>query len=255
MPLALRYAERELLVWKRLWRATVFSGVLSPVMFLGAMGVGLGGMIDDNAGQVDGLDYLVFVTPGLLVGAAMQNASGSSLWAVMGGHRWSGHYRAAAFSPLRPSDIYLGYLVWETLYVAVCAVPFLAVAALLGGVPSLWAVLAIPATGLCAAAFVAPLAAYAMTQDSEMSFSVLIRLVVMPLFLFSGTFFPLDQLPGWLQPLAWVTPLWHGVELARGATTGSLGLGWLVLHVAVLAAFVAAGVTWGVRAATRRLAT
>lgn len=253
--LAMRYAERELRVWKRLWRGTVFSGVLSPILFLGAMGVGLGGLIDENAGRVDGLDYLVFVAPGLLTGAAMQNVSGAALWNVMGGHKWMGNFRVAALSPLRPQDIYLGYLMWQTVYVAATAVPFLVVAALLGGVPSWWGVLAIPAVGLCALAFAAPLAAYSMTQDSEANFSVLLRLGVMPLFLFSGTFFPLDQLPGLLRPLAWVTPLWHGVELARGATTGSLGLGWAVLHAGVLVAFVAAGIAWGIRASTARLAT
>jgi lipooligosaccharide transport system permease protein len=253
MPLALRYAERELRVWTRLWRGSVFSGVLSPILFLGAMGVGLGGLVDDNAGKVDGLDYLVFVTPGLLVGAAMQNASGAALWNTMGGHKWAGNFRAAIASPLRPSDVCLGYLLWLSAYTAMTAVPFLAVAALLGGVPSAWAVLAIPATALCALAFAAPLVAYAMSQDTEMNFSAVIRLGVMPLFLFSGTFFPLDQLPGALRPLAWVTPLWHGVELARGATTGSLGAGWIVLHLAVLAAFVAAGLAWGFRTSTRRL--
>ena len=253
--LALRYAERELRAWTRLWRGTVFSGVLSPIMFLGAMGVGLGGLVDENAGLVDGLDYLVFVAPGLLTAAAMQNASGSALWNVMGGHKWLGTFRVAVMSPLRPQDVYLGYLIWETAYVAATAVPFLVVAALLGGVPSWWGVLAIPAVGLCSLAFAAPLAAYSMTQDSEANFSVLLRLGVMPLFLFSGTFFPLDQLPALLRPLAWVTPLWHGVELARGATTGSLGLAWAALHIAVLVAFVTAGIRWGIRASTNRLAT
>jgi lipooligosaccharide transport system permease protein len=254
-PMALRYAERELRVWTRLWRGTVFSSVLSPILFLGAMGVGLGGLIDDNAGRVDGLEYLVFVTPGLLAGAAMQNASGLALWNVMGGHKWAGHFRGAVASPLRPADVYTGYLIWLGSYIGMCSIPFLAVAALLGGVPSPWAVLAVPAAALCALAFAAPLAAYAMSQDSEFNFAAVQRLVIMPLFLFSGTFFPLDQLPSGLRSIAWVTPLWHGVELCRGATTGSLGLSWALLHVAVLVAFIAVGATLGIRAANRRLAS
>jgi lipooligosaccharide transport system permease protein len=79
------------------------------------------------------------------------------------------------------------------------------------------------------------------------------RLGVMPLFLFSGTFFPVSQLPAGLQALAVISPLWHGVELCRGATTGSIGVGAAVVHVAVLAACVAAGWQWGARSFTRRL--
>jgi lipooligosaccharide transport system permease protein len=76
----------------------------------------------------------------------------------------------------------------------------------------------------------------------------------MPMFLFSGTFFPVDQLPGWLQPIAWLTPLWHAVELCRGATTGSISLGAALGHLAVLAAVTAWGCCWGVRTFRSRLA-
>jgi lipooligosaccharide transport system permease protein len=88
----------------------------------------------------------------------------------------------------------------------------------------------------------------------ELAFPVIIRLGIVPLFLFSGTFFPIDQLPGWLQALAVLSPLWHGVELCRAATTGSVNWAAAAGHVAVLVSCVVAGAVWGRRTFTRRLA-
>ena len=106
---------------------------------------------------------------------------------------------------------------------------------------------------LCAAAFCAPLAAFSVGLESDMPFPVIMRVVVLPLFLFSGTFFPISQLPGWLRTIAVLSPLWHGVALARDATTGTLHLGADILHVAVLVACLAAGLVWGRRRFTERL--
>ena len=92
-----------------------------------------------------------------------------------------------------------------------------------------------------------------MALDSDVSFPVIMRVGVLPLFLFSGTFFPISQLPGWLRPLAAISPLWHGVELARGATTGTLHLGADIVHVAVLVAVLVAGLLWGRHAFAKRL--
>lgn len=254
LPGAILYAEREARVWSRLWRGSVFSGVLMPILFLGAMGLGVGDMVDENAGTIDGLDYLTFVAPGLLVAGAAQNAAGAALWPIAGGMKWLRIYHAAVATPLRPSDVYAGYLTWVGALIGLHAVPFLVVATLFGGVPSPWAVLAIPATVLTALAFCAPLAAFSASQETEDSFPVILRLIVLPLFLFSGTFFPLENLPAGIRPVAWFTPLWHGVELARGATTGSIGLGAAALHVAFLAGCVTLGGIWGARSFTRRLA-
>jgi lipooligosaccharide transport system permease protein len=251
---ALLYAEHEARVWRRLWRGTLFSGLAMPIMFLGAMGVGLGGLIDERSGTVQGLDYLTFVAPGLLVAGAMQNAAGAALWQVMAGHKWLGGYHAAVATPLRPGDVYGGYLIWMTTWTLMMAVPFMLVAALLGAVPSPWGVLAVPVAGLSALSFSAPLAAFSATQDSDASFPIIIRLIVLPLFMFSGTFFPLENLPAGVRPLAWATPLWHAVELARGATTGSIGLGPAGLHLAYLATVIGLGVAGGVRTFTARLA-
>jgi lipooligosaccharide transport system permease protein len=255
MPATLRFAERELRVWRRLWRGSVFSGLLTPILFLGAMGMGLGGIVDTRSGPVDGVDYLTYVTPGLLAATAMMNAAGSSLWPVLSGHKWMGHFRAATATPLRPSDVYAGYMAWVGLHTMFHAVPYLAVAALLGGVPSPWGVLAAPVAALSAMSFAAPLAAYAISQDSDTHFAAIMRLVVLPLFMFSGTFFPVADLPSGLQPVAWFTPLWHGVELCRDLTTGAIDLAAAGLHLAALVGYIAAGTAYGVHTFTRRLAS
>jgi lipooligosaccharide transport system permease protein len=131
---------------------------------------------------------------------------------------------------------------------------FVAVAALIGGVTSPWGVLAVPAAALGGLAFAAPLTAYSAGRDSDQSFSIIMRIAVVPMFLFSGTFFPVDQLPDWLEPLARVTPLWHAVELCRGATTGTLSLAGAVGHSAFLLAVVAVGCWWGVATFRAKLA-
>lgn len=252
-PALLRVVEREARVFRRLWRGSVFSSFATPVLFLAAMGLGLGGLVDERSGAVQGLDYLDFVTPGLLAASAMQTAAGNALWPVMAGTKWMRTFHAMVGTPLRPSDVYGGFITWHTLRTGFYSAAFLVVGAALGGVPSPWGVLAVPAAALTAAAFSAPLAAYAATQDYEVTFAVILRIGIVPLFLFSGTFFPVDVLPDGVAALAWVSPLWHGVELCRGATTGALGAAAAAGHVTFLLACVVAGAWWGARTFTRRL--
>jgi lipooligosaccharide transport system permease protein len=165
------------------------------------------------------------------------------------------HYHAMASATPRPSDIYDGVVGWLGCHVAMTSAAFLAVAAGLGGVKSAWAPLAVPAAVLGALAVAAPLAAFSATQESDAAFSAIMRLAVIPLFLFSGTFFPVTLLPGWAQALVVLSPLWHAVELCRAATTGHLAAGSVAGHLAFLAGCVLAGAWWGHRAFTRRLAS
>ena len=252
-PPVLRVVEREIVVFARLWRSAVFSSFLAPVLFLAAMGLGLGSMVDEHSGTVAGLSYLDFVAPGLLVASAMQIAANESMWPVLGAVKWVKNFFATVATSITPGELVLGYVIWITLRAVLSSTVFLLVAALMGAVPSAWGVLAIPASALCAAAFCAPLAAYSVGLESDLAFPVIMRVGVLPLFLFSGTFFPISQLPDWLQPLAALSPLWHGVELARDATTGSFDLWADVLHVLVLVACLGAGLLWGRRAFARRL--
>jgi lipooligosaccharide transport system permease protein len=245
--------ERELRVFAKLWHAFAFSMFVMPALFLAAMGLGLGGLVDARPGAVAGLSYLHFVTPGLLVAAAMQQAAGESMWPVLGGVKWDNRYAAMVASPIGPFDVYLCLIAYVAIRTTATVTAFLLVAWALGGLVSPWAVLALPAAVLCAAAFAAPVSAWAITQVSDAPFAMAMRLGVMPLFLFSGTFFPVSTLPAALRPLAWLSPLWHGVELARAATTAKVSWGADAAHVLVLLGCVAAGTWWGRRTFTARL--
>ncbi len=249
----LRATEREAYLWSRLWWSGVFSAFIAPVLVLTALGVGLGGLVDSGTGNLDGLGYLAFVTPGLLVGSAVQTAAGNSLWPVMAGHRWVGFHYAQVASPLSAADVYGGQVVWIGVRAVLQATVFVIAGAVLGGIGSWWAIAAVPVAALSAVSFAAGLAAFAATQDSDAAFDVVLRVVIVPLYLFSGTVFPIEQLPAALRLAVSLFPMWHGVELARGATTGSIRFGAAAGHLAVLAAYTGAGWWWGTRAFARRL--
>ncbi len=253
---SLRFVEREAAIYRRLWRGTAFSQFVGPALYLLAIGVGLGGMISAAGHTVDGLSYLEFVAPGLMAATVLQNATGESLWPVLSGFKWMRFYEGMVASPMSPADVYVGNQVWIALRFTLTATAFLIVATLLGAILSPWAVLAIPAAVLGAIALSAPLTAFVATQDTDNKFPLIMRFLTLPMFLFSGTFFPLTQLPAGLRVVAWVMPLWHSVELCRDATTGSLGAGGLLgvaAHVAVLVAYVTVGYLWGTRTFSRRL--
>ncbi len=252
--LASRVVEHQAHIFGKFWRGSAVAYVLNPLLFLAALGLGVGGIVKDGSNTVDGVSYLAFVAPGLMAAAAMNGAAGESLWPVMAGTKWIRTYHAMVATPVGPNDVFLGVVTWTGVRAAVGGTIFLVVAALLGGVESWWAPLAIPAAALTALAFAAPLTAFAATQDTDFRFPIVMRLGIIPLFLFSGTLFPVSQLPGWLQPVCWFSPLWHGVQLCRGATTGSIDAPEAIANVAVLGACIVAGTLWGFRAFTRKLA-
>ncbi len=247
-----RVVEREARVYLKLWRGLAFSTFVAPVLFLAAMGFGLGDLVDQNSGDVGGVSYLEFIAPGLLIASAAQMASGEAMWPVLAGMKWMRFYHGMMASPVEARHIYAGHLIWSGMRACLSAAAFLIVGAVLGAIPSWWGVLAIPVAALTAAAVSAPLSAYSAAQENDISFPVILRLIVMPLFLFSGTFFPISQLPEWLQKVALASPLYHGVELARGATTGVFDSS-MWAHVAVLGVYIAVGSFFGIRTYANRL--
>jgi lipooligosaccharide transport system permease protein len=252
-PLAFRALERDVVVYRKLWWSSLTTYFLMPLLFLGAMGLGLGGLVDERTGDVEGMRYLVFVAPGILAAGAMQSGAAESLWPVLGGMKWIRHFHGMVASPMGPADVLFGRLSWTAVRTVVSSTVFLAVAALLGAIPSPWAVVAVPFAVLSALSFAAPLAAFSATQQDDFAFPVIMRLGIIPLFLFSGVFFPLEQLPEGLRRLAVVSPLYHSVELCRAATTGTLEALPVLGHLAVLVLFVVVGALVGVRTFTRRL--
>jgi lipooligosaccharide transport system permease protein len=239
--------------YKTTWRGSVTTSFLYPVLYLSAMGVGLGSLVNHHAHLVDQVSYLDFLAPGLLAGTAMQIGGNEAMYPVMGAIKWIRTYFAMLATPLGAIDVLIGHLAWIALRLLGVTAIYLGIMALFGTVQSPFALLAIPAGVLTGMAFAAPIAAFAATQTNDVSFTALYRFGLIPLFLFSGTFFPITQLPGWLQAVAELTPLYHGVALCRGLTLGQLALGPDLAHAAYLIVLTALGFAAARRTFRRRL--
>ncbi|MBO0683204.1 MAG: ABC transporter permease [Candidatus Dormibacteraeota bacterium] len=253
MSAALGVLQYNLLSYSRNWRGSAFSSVLAPVVFLAAMGIGLGGLINRRSGGVEGIPYLLFLAPGLLATNAMQTSVFLSTYPILVRARWHRTYEALLATPVRIGDLLAGELAWMALRLLQGATIFLTAMALFGAVRSPEGVLAIPVAVLTGLAFACPITAFAATRQSDLGFILLQRLLVIPLFLFGGAFFPLDRLPLPLQAIAWATPLAHGVVLARGLTLGTLSLASAWPHLAVLLAYAVLGAIAAWAALRRRL--
>jgi lipooligosaccharide transport system permease protein len=247
--------EYLLTVYKRTWRGSIIGRFLSPLFFLLSMGLGLGALVDDRAGGVDGTPYLQFVVPAIVATQAMWVAMGESTYQVLGYIKWNMGYHAMLATPLGVRDILVGHLLSVVGHLTVATTIFMVVAALFGGFSSWWALLSLPIAVLTGMAFTVPIFAFTARQEGDNGFNILFRWIMTPLMLFSGTFFPVDQLPVWMQPVAWLTPLWHGVESSRQVATGQVDWPWLALHLGVLVAFIAVGWVLAVRSFTKRLVT
>ena len=251
---AVRVAEAHALAYRRSWRSSVSVAFISPALFLAAMGLGLGTLVDE-AGRADlgGLSYAEFLAPGLLAATAMQVAATEGGFPVLQGLIWGRTYFAMLATPVSAADIATGHLLWVAARVTITSAAMVAVVAAFGAVASPMGVLAVPAAVLVGAAFAGPVAAYSAGLRNSSGLTAVARFVIVPLFLFSGTFFPVEQLPGWAQPIAWVVPLWHGVELCRGLMTDDLEVARAVLHVVYLVAWIAAGSWLAARRFEKRL--
>jgi lipooligosaccharide transport system permease protein len=251
-----RVFEHRWLQYRRTFRASLFSSFLTPILFLTAMGLGLGSYVSDSAiDDIGGVSYLVFLAPGLLAATAMQSASFEATFPIMGGLIWTRIFHAMHATPISPCDIALGNLLWIAARLTLIATVFTGVIVLFGAASSPLVVLAIPAAVLTGLAFAAPIAAFSATQKTPERFAAIFRFGITPLFLFSGTFFPLDSLPEAVRPLAWVTPLYHGSALTRGLALGTLLDDPLLalIHVLVLVGFVTVGAWVMIRTVERRL--
>lgn len=251
----LRVVEHHAYVYRRTWRGSIFSSLLSPVLYLSAMGLGLGAFVDRGSPEaLGGVPYLVFLAPGLLAAQAMNTATFESTYPVMAGIRWLKTFVAMVASPLGPRHVALGQLAWAGLRVTLGAAVFCVVMVIFGAAEPLRALLMLPVATLIGLAFAAPIQAFAAAQVNDTSMAALFRFVITPMFIFSGTFFPVTQLPDVLEWVAYLTPLWHGVSLIRGIALGQLDLFIALLNLAVLTAFVLVGVAASFRTFGRKLA-
>ena len=242
---ALAAYEHQWLLYRRTWRGSIFGNFAQPVLFLVAMGIGLGSYIDQaGSASLDGVPYLQFLAPALLVSTVMQGAAFEATFPILGGFRWNRRFHAMYATPLTPYAIAFGQIAWVATRATIVGTAFCVVIILFQAAQSWQIVLAVPVGVLTALAFAGPIAAYMTTQRDVTAFNAIWRFGITPLFLFSGTFFPIEQLPEQIQWIAWLLPLWHGVDLARALSLGTVMEDPLVqlAHVVILSVAAVAGI-------------
>jgi lipooligosaccharide transport system permease protein len=251
-----RVIEHRALQYRRTFRASIFSSFGIPVLFLTAMGFGLGGYVDRSQDAVlHGLTYLQFLAPGLLAATVMQTGSFEASFPILGGLQWNKIFHAMFATPIQPSDIVYGNVLWIAFRLALVGAVFAVAIVLFGASKSALVVLAVPGAVLTGLAFATPMMAFTATQRTPDRFATLFRFGVTPLFLFSGTFFPIESLPSFLQPVAWLSPLLHGVDLCRqlmlGTVTETPHLA--LIHALVLVTITVVGIAVAMRTDESRL--
>lgn len=223
--------ERNLLVYRRGWLIIV-SGFFEPLFYLLSIGLGIGALVGSVTVDGQAIPYTAFVAPALLASSAMNGAIYDSTFNVFFKLNYAKTYDAILSTPVGVGDVALGEIGWALIRGGIYAAAFIVVMLALGMILSPWAVLAFPAALLVGFAFGAMGMAATSFMRTWQDFD-LVQLVILPLFLFSATFYPLETYPPVLQVLVQLTPLYHGVDLIRGLTTGNVGPDLLV-HVAYL---------------------
>jgi lipooligosaccharide transport system permease protein len=243
--------EHNLVAFRRTWRGAVASSFVLPVLFLIAMGQSVGTYVDARSGL--GLRYIEYIAPGVLASTAVQVAVFESTFPVFSAFQWSRVYHAALATPARAVDLLTGHLAYVMLRVTIACAGFLLVMTAFGAARSPWTIAALPVSVLLGLASAAPSFAYAATVTSDGMFPVLFRFAVVPMTLFAGVFFPVESMPVFARPLAYVSPLWHGVELCRAATVGTPTAWGIGVHLAYLACWAVGGFLLARRAFVAKL--
>jgi lipooligosaccharide transport system permease protein len=245
--------EYHLVVYRRIWRGTVFSSFVMPLLMFAGFGLSLGTYVDRQATL--GLPYLDFIAPGLLAYTAASVAVMECGTMVMNNLQWQKMYHVMAAAPPKVGDIVAGQLGYVMVRVLQSTGAFLIVMLVFGTVSSLWA-LAVPLVVVLTGLAFAPAAlAFTASVTNQNLMAMMFRLGLLPMTIFSGIFFPVERLPHVLRPLAYLTPLWHAGELTRAATTG-LRTAWPVaVHAGYLAVWFAVGFVLARAAFTKRLRT
>lgn len=248
--------EHKLRAMRSFAGTIVATAIGTPFIYLFAFGVGLATLVTENRGPdgVDGVSYLEFVAPALLCTAAVMSSAEEYMFGILLGFKWNPYFYGMNATPLTGRQIIDGVFLFVGFRAIVTVAVYYLVVLLFGGMVSPWSWLAIPTAVLTGLAF-SLIAAYSATITEDAGqFAILNRVVILPLTLFSGTVFPLTQLPSYLQWVGWLSPLWHGSELGRQFSYGPTEPIWLtIVHVGYLVALAVLGWQWCVRIAERRL--
>jgi lipooligosaccharide transport system permease protein len=244
--------EAFFVVDRRYIRVSVITQMVGPILYLLSLGVGLGTVVNHGGGARLGVGYLAYIAPALIAATALQVGANEAMYPILyGGFKYQQAYFAMHATPMTPGQIARAQLGWIAIKCALSGLIYLIVVACFGGIRSIGSLLCIPIGALGAMALCAPVAAYAASVYNEGgAFPAITRFIVMPMFLFSGTFYPVSSLPEWAHVAAWVSPLWHATELARWVSLGPLHLrsgigqvsfGMVVVHLAYLLVLAIAG--------------
>lgn len=239
--------------YKQTWRGSVISNFMFPILYLASMGLGVGKLVNAHSGDVAGQTYLHFVAPGLLAITAMQLGTGESLWPILGAVKWVRTYHAAIATPLEPEDVLIGKVTWVGVRLLMTSLVYTVIIACFGAISS-WTGVFLPAVGvLTGLAFCGPLVAYALTVESDTTFTTIFRFLIVPMFLFSATFYPVSVYPPGMRCIVQFMPLYHGVALARGFCFGDAPIWPMVAHAVVLVSLFVVGFWFARRNIRRRL--
>ena len=242
---------RNMVKW---WGIILFEAIINPTLYLVSIGIGVGSLIDANNG-VNGVSYLTFLAPALLASAAIQGSADEVIFPVMEGFKWNRTFFGMRSTTLTAQQISLGVFLAAMARAILSIVIYWIVLYLFGALESGTAWLAMPAALLAGAAMGAVMLAMAAKIENENYFFTLVgRFIMIPMFLFSGTFYPLTQMPIFLQFFGWISPLWHASELGRYLTYEYPLSGLqLSIHVVVLTAMVVIGLFLSARIFAKRL--
>lgn len=245
-------AELRLREMKGYVSYVVTSSFGNPIIYLLALGVGLSNLVPQG---IEGVPFLVFVAPAMLMSTILTIGAEEGMYPVLGGFKWHKIFFAIHATPITPGQIIGGFLVHLAMRFGFTAGIFYLALLAFGAVPNATGWLMIPVAIVGAYAILTPLAAYsASIEDDRGQFALIQRLVVMPMFLFSGTFFPLSQVPDWLEWVGWISPLWHASQLGRVASYSMAEPIWLtVVHALVLLGYAYVGLVLMHRAFVKRL--
>ncbi len=255
-PGAVRVWESHFLLYRTIWRSNAMGALVQPFLYLLGMGLGVGSLVDrreQTSQLLDGLTYFQFLAPALVATSAMMVTTSEAMWPVVGGFKWHRSYHAAAATPLTPGQIAAGVALWHVTKAAIAGVGVAIALSVFGETRSTGLPLAVAFAGLTGLAFSAPMMAWSATREHDTSFPTISRFLITPMFLFGGAFYPISQLPDWLQWLAKATPVWHGVELCRAAVNHRLEFVTAVGHVGYLSVFVVIGLLSARRSFAKRL--
>lgn len=256
-PGPVRAFESHLARFRAVMRSQILEAFVQPMFYFVGLGVGVGALVDARAGSAvtfRGLSYFQFFAPSVMATSAMMLSAAASLWPVMSGFTWQRYFFAQHDAPLSPTDVLTGKLMFDAFRSAISATGVAVVLAVPASTRSWGLIPAVAAAVLTGLAFATPITAWSATRTREYSFPAVMRFIITPLFLFGGAFYPVSQLPGWMQPVAVATPIWHGIQLCRGLVYGTVGPLAALGHVTYLSVFVVVGFVLAQRTFRRRLA-